>query len=424
MARETITPRMTDAQIAAIVPGQKERLLSCEIIPNLYLVVSPKGLKRWAWISKGCGKIAIAPYAHGNMMDARTKANEYNALREQGLDPKGHLAKLANDAAVEAKRVASNTVQSVVDAWVEDKRREDAARKTIHEYIRQLNYNMIPAIGDRAITEVTRADIKAIQTTIIDRGARSSANRVLVVMKQFFEWAVMNQYIATSPAATVPTVKETRKNKDRALSVPELATLYRAAAALPEDDRDALRLLILTGTRKNEACAARMEDFDGAWWVVPPSEYTTGNGHTFPVSHSKTEHEHPMPLPPLALAIFEARKDKTFLFHPAPHKFIFPDLSKQADVAIAAMTGARFPAWNIHDIRAGVRTALSSDEMDEMLEREGNESFSEQIGEIVLNHSLGKLNRTYNKSRYGRQIGRALAAWERLLNEEIARQTA
>jgi integrase len=435
MAKETIGPRATEAQIKSIKGGDRERLISDELVPNLYLVVSPLGAKSWRWqsvLDKRTRKFGIGRFPAVGLADARAKAGECNILRARGLDPREEFERLAQEAQAERQREAkaladaeANTVSKVFDAWVAWKETsKKPATASMHEYKRIIRKNFLVDYGDRAISSITKADVKAAMEVMKDRDSLGQANRFRTTLGQFFKWCVFEDYMDTNPVDKVAAYGEADPD-ERFLTVSEMALAYRAAAFLESDDeRDAVRLLILTGTRRTAALGARSSDLDAdGIWTLPLAENVDGRGHVFPVSHSKSKRPHYMQLPPLARAIFDTRHNREFLFHDAPHKYMMPDLSDKLTPLMVNLSGSPVDYWSIHKLKKGVRSALGSDEMDEMLEREGRgEVFSEDIGKIVAQHSLGALNQRYNKSTYARAVGRALAAWERLLLEEIARQ--
>jgi len=436
MARETIGPRTTEAQLKAIPATGRERLISDTATINLYLLVTAKGGKSWRWqaklADKSNRKIRLGLFPAMGLAEARGAAEEMNVMRQRGLDPKVELERIEREAAEEREREAkaiadaeSKTVSTVFDTWVSWKKTsKKPATKSMHEYKRIIRKNFLGEYGDRAISSITKADVKAAMEVMKDRDSLGQANRFRTLLGQFFKWCVFEDYMDANPVDKVAPFGEADPD-ERFLTVSEMALAYRAAGLLEsEDERDGVRLLILTGTRKTAALGARSSDLDEAGiWTLPLADYTDERGHTFPVSHSKSKRPHYMQLPPLARAIFAKRHNRAFLFHDAPHKYMMPDLSEKLIPLMEKLSGKPVDYWSIHKLKKGVRSALGSDEMDEMLEREGRgEVFSENIGELVAQHSLGALNQRYNKSTYARAVGRALAAWERLLLEEIDRQ--
>lgn len=421
--KETIKARATVTQIDALKAGAAVRLVSCDLIPNLYLQITPVGMKKWLWAGRlktgSLRKIGIGKWPAWSLADAREEAERCNALRDRGLDPKIVAEEAAKAAAEAAKEAATNSVRFVFDQWMAHKAIEGKATKTLPEYRRIMTRYWDAEKWRVPIRNISRADVKAMVREVREKGAVAQSNRFLKVVFPFMKWAVSEDFIDTNPANDIASAGEKRVGEDRVLSISEMALLYRSVEDWDADRRDAIRLLILTGTRKMEAFGARLQDYDAETgiWTLPLAEFTDDRGHTYPVSHAKTGRVHHMLLPPLAKAIFDARQGKEFAFHVAPHKFMFATAGADATAAMEKLSGKPVEGWTLHKIKKGVRSALGSDEMDEL-----GEVFSENIGEIVTQHSLGGLNRTYNKATYARQVGRALAAWERLLRAEISKQ--
>ena len=424
MSKEVIKARATVAQIEGIVAGATLRLVSCELVPNLYLQVTPQGMKKWLWVGRVHGgttrKMGIGKWPAYSLADARAEGERCNALRDRGHDPKIVADEAAKAIADAAKAAAENSVRAVFDQWIDHKKIEGKANKTLPEYKRIMARYWDAEKWEVPIRDITRADVKAMIRAVQTKGALAQGNRFLRVVFPFMEWAVNEDIITDNPAMKIGMAGEKRAGENRALSIREMALLYRAVGDWDADRRDAIRLLILCGTRKMEAFGARMSDYEKETniWTLPLATHTDERGHTYPVSHAKSnERPHYMLLPPLAKAIFEARAGREFAFHTAPHKFMFNDIGTKANEAMERLSGKPVEPWGLHKIKKGVRSVLGSDEMDEI-----GQVFSENIGEIVTQHSLGALNRTYNKATYARQVGRALAAWEKLLRAEIAKQ--
>lgn len=403
--KEVIRAKMTANQIAAIQPSANRRLISDETVANLYLAVEPTGTKTWRYDAaklreKGRIKLTLGRYPAFGMVEARAWATARNDERDRGDDPRA-----LEDARVRAaERAKNNTVAGVFATWITHKRVVGEALRSLYEYERMAKRNVLCTLGQKPINEVTKADVRDVVRIMRERGATVQANRVLTLLNQFLDWCSEEDYVAFNVARELSKTKEETKGS-RALTVSEMALAYRAAELLDEDERDAVRLLILTGGRKMEALGAASAEYRVGLWMLP-------------IERSKSKREWPVLLGELARPIFEERADRTFLFHTAPHRFMMASLGADLAKAMATVGGATVAKFTLHGIRKGVRSALESDEMDEM-----GEVFPADVGERVLNHSVTKLNATYNASKHQRLIGRALAAWERLLRLEIDKQT-
>ena len=73
------------------------------------------------------------------------------------------------------------------------------------------------------------------------------------------------------------------------------------------------------------------------------------------------------------------------------------------DARIAIATGKALPHWTLHDLRRSMRTNL------------GKLGIPPHIAELAINHAKGGIQAIYDKHRYEREIGTALAMWAEYL---------
>src|SRR5690606_5062698 len=76
--------------------------------------------------------------------------------------------------------------------------------------------------------------------------------------------------------------------RTRVLTDDELRKVWHAAASLSEDYRDAVRLLMLTGTRRNEVAHARRGEFKmmSKVWRLPSDRTKSAAPHSVPMSRA------------------------------------------------------------------------------------------------------------------------------------------
>ncbi|MFN4142443.1 phage integrase central domain-containing protein [Aestuariivirga sp.] len=86
--------------------------------------------------------------------------------------------------------------------------------------------------GERQITEITRAEVRACVDAMMLRGAPAMAGRALKVIRAFFNWCVGRGLIEASPCVGLMPPPATRP-RDRVLSDDELVTVLRTARTLP-----------------------------------------------------------------------------------------------------------------------------------------------------------------------------------------------
>jgi integrase len=167
----------------------------------------------------------------------------------------------------------------------------EAKRKvsTADEYRRLLDKVIVPALGDRKVADVARADIAKLHHA--NRAAPYQANRVLAILSKMFNlaerWGLRPD--GSNPCRHVEKFAE--RKRERMLSRVELGRLGDALASFNFSPyaAAAVKLLVFTGARLGEMLGLRWDwiDFDRGEARLPDSK--TG---------AKTLH-----LPPPAIAV-------------------------------------------------------------------------------------------------------------------------
>jgi integrase len=146
---------------------------------------------------------------------------------------------------------------------------------TRREYERLLEKVVLPAFGRRRLDEVTASEVAAWHAK---QPSPYAANRALALVRSLFELAAKWQLRDPSqpnPAAYVERNRE--QGRERFLDADELARFGTALAAVEADEPRsriavaALRLLLLTGARRNEVLTLRWEILDrekGCAWLA------------------------------------------------------------------------------------------------------------------------------------------------------------
>lgn len=375
----------------------KDYQLGDEAVSNLFLIVRPSGSRRWVYDAANTVnangrriKLSLGNYPAFSLADARLWAEEKNGLRGRGIDPR----EAARDAARQQARQSANTMRAVHARYIEFKRAEGL--RTIDEKVRLLTANVFPLHGDRPISSFTKADARACIQTVRDRGSNGSANRVLAELSAFLGWAASEDYVEHNVAAAI--LATGGSNPRRALELHELGWLWKALDRYPVDEADAIRLLILTGCRKMEACGSRLTEIrDGVWRL--------------PRDRAKTKVECHLPLAPLARDIFNRARERALAdgrachFHAAPHSKMFGSLLDRlrADLADRAKReGMATPEpWDFHSIRHALRTHIVGDDPGNMM-----------IAERILNHAVSGIDRRYDHNQHLGAKLKLLTEWE------------
>jgi integrase len=236
------------------------------------------------------------------------------------------------------------------------------------------------------LAEIDRRTI-AIRLAEIEAGSGPAArNRVRSSLSAFFNFAVREGLIEVNPVAGTGKAEELR-SRDRVLSQTELTAVL---SALAEDQfGDIVRLLVLTGQRRDEIGGLRWSevDLDRGLIVLPPAR-------------TKNKRLHELPLSQQARAILERqpRWDRDLVFGTGAGGFTSWSHSKAAlDKRLNGIGD-----WRLHDLR---RTAATM--MAEL-------GVLPHIIEAILNHVSGHragVAGIYNRARYEGEMRQALQRW-------------
>ena len=350
----------------------------------MYRVDDPTNPKR-----KKQRRMTIGGYPAYSLSAAREHAREMLKLAGQGIDPV--------DAKAEKKVAVANeqTVGGAVALFIERHARRHNRPSTAKEVERVFNVYVLPRWSRRPLSSITPADVDNLLEDRIAAGHGYMANRLLAHVRKFFNWCIERRWLAASPAAGLKSPAK-EQARDRVLSKDEIVEFWSGCDELGWPFGPALKLLLLTGQRRDEV--ARMQwshlDLEEGLWTLPKQE-------------TKADRQHEVPLSPMALEIIKAvPRNGDFVFTTTGRTPIsgFSKIKVRLD-GLSSLT-----AWRLHDLR---RTAASS--MAEI-------GIAPHVIEKVLNHATGQISgvaAVYNRHAYRREKSDALNAWSRALGEII-----
>ncbi len=150
------------------------------------------------------------------------------------------------------------TVASVVEAWLAG-RRATVSANTHSQYESAYRLHLRDALGDRDITTLTRADVKAALRTWQAAGMGAQLqNRVMLVLRCALDEAVEDGILAANPAAGI-SLPSPKKRRDIPHWTPE-----HLRAFLDEGERNQLgafwHLAAIEGMRRGEILGLRWTD--------------------------------------------------------------------------------------------------------------------------------------------------------------------
>jgi integrase len=382
---------LTDAKIKGLkrpTAGQIE--IKDAVVPGLRLRLGASGARTFLLRKRVSGvarNITIGRYSDRfGLAEARKKARIILSDIEAGGDPYEHAPKPARGA-------AAGTLRGM---WP-DYKAAKAERRSIAEIERVFTHHILPQFGDRVPETITRAEI----TRFIDRIAARApvmARNVLGQFSSFYGWAMPRlERLQANPcrdAGRPPPPKP----RERVLSQEEVGLLWNILAEEGPPYGAAIKLLLLTGQRRNEVFSADRAEFDleAKLWTLPAERAKNGVAHLVPLAAEAVDVLSGLRVDEESAKLFASRgNDET-----GPSGFskamtrMRAALEKQADTPVQH--------WTLHDLRRTVATGL---------QRLG---IRLEVTEAVLNHVSGSragIVSVYQRHNYFDEKKAALKAW-------------
>jgi len=342
-------------------------------------------------IRAGGKRTYVVQYRSGHAQRRETVGD----VRELDLDQARRAAKrklgavaLGHDPAAEkaeAKTKARQTLGAILPRFLA-RQRAKVRPRSMPAIELALSKRWAP-LHDMPLHKIERRDVAARLAEIEAEHGPNPARAARITLGAFFAWAMREGLCESNPVIATnapPPVKA----RDRVLSDAELAAIWHGCESFG-DYGTIIRLLMLTGARRDEIAELRWDELDGAVLRIPGKR--TKNGRPLV-----------LPLPPLAVEILKTiplcrlDRDKR-VFGKGQGGFAAWSQSKAAlDAKV------KIEPWRAHDLR---RTFASG------LARLGVEIATI---EQVLNHQSGTFRgivQVYQRHDFLAEKRRALALW-------------
>jgi integrase len=178
-----------------------------------------------------------------------------------------------------ALQAARLNVTQLFEQWMATdvvKRKDQGA-----EMRRCFEKDVVPALGQVAAEDVTRAMIVRILDNVTSRGANIVARNLLGDLRQMFNFALKRELVDRNPTDQLKRDDFGRKvERDRNLSMEEIRALTKAIpnARLKKSTEVAIWIMLATGCRVGELTRARWEhvDIDLGIWKIPAENAKNG----------------------------------------------------------------------------------------------------------------------------------------------------
>lgn len=392
---------LTDAWLRGLEPPATGRLEVWDSrVSGLVLRLTPSGVATWSIRGRTAeGKRTrpkLGSWPAMGIADARKRALAAIAEIQAGGDP---IAAKRAAQAERARRAGLPTVSARLIEWQAvrggDKHKPWSDRYA-KEVARIVEREIIPALGDRPLSETTRSDWTAL-VAAKRKTAPAMASLVYRVVASFLGHAEAHGWVASAllPRKGLSSIAPPPTSRGRVLTDEELRAIWIAAGELNPKPRAFVRLAILTAARAMEVADIAAGEIDRATarWTIPCHRAKNRQPITLPLSTAAMTE---------LLAVWPAHDDRAG-----------PEWRLLGDIAGSGLRGfsklkarldqlSRVSDWRWHDLRRTARTGMT---------RLG---VPREHAEAALNHVSGRttLERTYDRHDYAEEVIAALGRWQ------------
>ncbi|BEV53251.1 tyrosine-type recombinase/integrase [Burkholderia contaminans] len=256
--------RRTIAALTHLGQGKATEYSDATVV-GLKLEVSRSGRKIWYFrftFNKAKSAIRIGEFPAIDLDEARSTAYKHRADVDRGINP-----------ALErrAKRDEMTFAEFAHNEYIPHAKTH---KSSYMDDVSKLDLHILPVFGAYQLSTIKRQDIDTYRGTIKESHTPATANRHLALIKRMLALAVEWEYLENNPANGIKLLKE-ENCRETFLSAQEATRLFVAM----EDDRNpvacaALKIMLLTGVRRQEALSALWSDvdFDAKTWLLPKTK--------------------------------------------------------------------------------------------------------------------------------------------------------
>lgn len=370
--------------------GKKDALVFDDEQAGLGVRVTASGGKSYLAQYTHAGskrRIALGSCSAISLASAREATRSILGDVAKGRDPAADRKAAAHEAQRKAAHEAL-TLDALLEQW-QTLRLADRRERYATEAVRAIRIAFAERLGEPA-ANLDRASVVRVLDGLTKDGKPAAASRTGAYGRACYHWAIKRGSLASNPFENLPLAPTVRR--DRVLTDGELRAIWHATAG-PGPFNAIVRMLILTGQRRDEVAAMTWEEIapDLSAWTIPGRRAKNGVSHVVPLS-------------PKAQAII--RKAPRLTQGGDEPELVFAGLRgtfsgfSKSKAALDKASGV--PGWTLHDLRRTLATGLQK--LGVRLE----------VTEAVLNHVSGSragIVGVYQRHTWAEEKRAALNAW-------------
>ena len=271
-------PKLTKRFVDALKPVSRDTLYRDTDLKGFALRAKPSGVRTWVVQYRNAAgrtrKLALGKVGVLTPDEARQRARTALGEASGGADPSADRHGQRGDM----------TIAKLVETYLDEGPASKPAKKKASwaADASNLRRHVVPLLGRQQLAALTSDDIQKFQKDVTDgktrkdertrkrgraivKGGPAAATRATLVLSAMLQWATARKFRADNPGKGVKLNKPTKR--ERFLSGAELARLGEAFTkaereGLNRNSLAILRLLLLTGARRNEIASLRWEHVD------------------------------------------------------------------------------------------------------------------------------------------------------------------
>lgn len=399
-----LTKRLVDAA----KPAQADFFLWCSSTPGFGVRVYPSGKRVFVCqvrVGRATRRIKIGVYGAYTVDQARQRAQEIIRAASEGRDPQREKTDSRN--AITVAQMCDSYLEAAGANLVMTRFGRPKRTSTLKIDEGRIARHIKPLIGHLRARDVTKGDVQRMADAItqgktagvfaakargkaVVTGGSVAAARAAGLLGGVFSWAEKRGLVSGfNPAHGVETARG--RSKDRILSPEELRKLGEAleehSATMP-NPAVAIRLIALTGLRREEACGLRWTEIDLIGSCLRLEDTKTGRSER-----------------PLGAAAKQALQSVTKV----SEKWVFPNRSNEGSADFKKAIAAIFDAAGLYDARA-----------HDLRRTFGSVAADEGYSDSTIGDLLGHARRGVTAQRYIRRFDGALIAAADRVSSRIA----
>lgn len=361
---------------------------------GLYLEVMPTGGRLWRLKYRFGGKekrLSFGSYPLIALKDARLKRDEAKLLLQNNIDP----AVAKQEDKISKQVDSANTFEAIAREWLE-KRKGEIEEKTLIDIQSRLERNLFPKIGKLPIKSINAPILLEALKTIEARGVIDTTKRVRQNAGQIFRYAIASGKAIYNPSQDIAEALKTKEVQHlKAMPLSELPEFIRKInrndARLYRQTCLALRMMVLTFTRKKELTHAQWSEFnlEEKIWLIPAARMKMKKEHYVPLSNQVLE------------ILYELKEMNSNWPHVFPSQ-VRPNKPMHEDTILRALYRLGYKSEaTIHGFRSLAMTTI----MEEL-------GYRYEVPNLQLAHSKGdSIRQAYDRTEFMPERKKMMQDW-------------